>query len=200
LIVRSDEWDSRYADSEFLWSAEPNRFVVQELSSLPPGQALDLACGEGRNAVWLAERGWCVTAVDFSPVGLAKARRLADERKVSVDWQLADLLDYQPVPDAYQLVLVAYLQIPARERAAVLLNACAALASGGAILVVGHDLTNLSEGVGGPQDPSMLYTPDAVAAELPGLSVQRAERVRRPVEVDGEFHDAIDTLVRASRP
>ena len=116
--MRSDEWDRRYADSEFLWSAEPNRFVVQELSGLPPGKGLDLACGEGRNAVWLAERGWRVTAVDFSPVGLAKARRLADEREVSVDWLLADLLDYQPAPDTYQLALVTYLQIPAEERAA----------------------------------------------------------------------------------
>ena len=196
----SDDWDRRYADSEFLWSAEPNRFVVQELSGLPPGQGLDLACGEGRNAVWLAERGWRVTAVDFSPVGLAKARRLADERKVSVDWLLADLLDYQPASDTFQLALIAYLQIPAEKRAAVLLKACSALASGGVILVVGHDLANLSEGVGGPQDPSVLYTPDDIAAELPGLSVQRAERVRRPVDVDGQLHDAIDTLVRASRP
>jgi SAM-dependent methyltransferase len=200
LIVRSDEWDRRYADSEFLWSAEPNRFVVRELSGLPPGQALDLACGEGRNAVWLAERGWRVTAVDFSPVGLAKARRLADEREVRVDWLLADLLDYQPAPDTYQLVLVAYLQIRAEERAAVLLKACSALASGGVILVVGHDLTNLSEGVGGPPDPNVLYTPEDIAAELPGLSVQRADRVRRPVDVDGQIHDAIDTVVRASRP
>ena len=81
-----------------------------------------------------------------------------------------------------------------------MLKACSALASGGVILVVGHDLTNLSEGVGGPPDPNVLYTPDDIAAELPGLSVQRAERVRRPVDVDGQIHDAIDTLVRASRP
>ena len=198
--MRSDDWDRRYADSELLWTAEPNRFVVQELSSLPPGQGLDLACGEGRNAVWLAERGWRVTAVDFSPVGLSKARRLAAERKVSVDWLLADLLDYQPAPDKFQLALVAYLQVPAEQRAAVLLKACSALVSGGVILVIGHDLTNLSEGVGGPQDPSVLYTPDEIVAELPGLFVQRAERVRRPVEVDGQIHDAIDTLVRAARP
>ena len=81
----------------------------------------------------------------------------------------------------------------------MLLKACSALVSGGVILVVGHDLTNLSEGVGGPQDPSVLYTPDEIVAELPGLFVQRAERVRRRVEVDGQIHDAIDTLVRAAR-
>jgi SAM-dependent methyltransferase len=198
--VRSDEWDGRYADSEFLWTVEPNRFVVHELSGLPPGRALDLACGEGRNAVWLAQRGWWVTAVDFSSVGLHKARQLAAGRDVAVDWVLADLLDYQPPANAYELALVAYLQIAADERAAVLRNACLALAAGGEILVIGHDLANLSEGVGGPQDPAVLYTPEVIAAELPGLSVQRAERVRRPVEVEGAVHDAIDTLVRATRP
>jgi SAM-dependent methyltransferase len=198
--VQSDEWDRRYADSEFLWTVEANRFVIRELADLASGRALDLACGEGRNAVWLAQHGWHVTAVDFSSVGLDKARRLADARGVTVDWVLADLLDYQPEEGAYQLVLVAYLQIQPAERAAVLLKACSALTPGGEVLVVGHDLANLSHGVGGPQDPTLLYTPALIAAELPGLSISRAERVRRPVEVDSQIHDAIDTLVRASRP
>ena len=198
--MRSDEWDRRYADSEFLWTVEPNRFVAQEVADLPPRRALDLACGEGRNAVWLAQRGWQVTAVDFSPMGLRKARQLAAARGVTVEWVLADLLDYQPETAAYQLVLLAYFHVAAVERAAVLLAACAAMASGGEILVVGHDLSNLTEGVGGPQDSNLLYTPAGITAELRGVTVQRAERVRRPVDVDGRFHDAIDTLVRASRP
>ena len=111
--MRSDEWDGRYADSEFLWTVEPNRFVVQEISGLQPGRALDLACGEGRNAIWLAQRGWRVTAVDFSSVGLHKARQLAAERDVAVEWVLADLLDYQPPAKAYELALIAYIQIAA---------------------------------------------------------------------------------------
>jgi SAM-dependent methyltransferase len=197
--VQREKWDRRYADSEFLWTVEPNRFVVQELHDLPPGRALDLACGEGRNAVWLAQQGWRVTAVDFSPVGLAKARRLADARGVNVRWVLADLMQYQPQPSGYELVLVAYLHVAPTERAAVLRTACSGLATGGEILVVGHDVTNLTEGVGGPQDPALLYSPATIAAELPGLAVQRAERVRRPVDVNGQLHDAIDTLVRASR-
>jgi SAM-dependent methyltransferase len=196
--VRNDDWDRRYADSEFLWSMEPNRFVVEELSDVPSGRGLDLACGEGRNAVWLAERGWRMTAVDFSPVGLQKARRLAEARAVDVDWVLADLLDYRPRTHAYRLALVAYLHVPPVQRAAVLRTACSALTSGGEILVIGHDVTNLSEGVGGPQDPTLLYTPATIAAELPGLTVRRADRVRRPVDVDGQTRDAVDTLVRAS--
>jgi len=197
--VQDEDWDRRYADREFLWSVEPNRFVVQELGDLPSGRALDVASGEGRNAVWLAEKGWRVTAVDFSWAGLEKARRLADTRGETVDWVRADLREYEPEACAYLLVLVAYLHIPPVERAAVLLGACSALAPGGVLLVVGHDLTNLSDGVGGPQDPTLLYTPEAIAAELPGLSVQRAEQVRRPVDVSGQARDAIDTLVRAVR-
>jgi SAM-dependent methyltransferase len=198
--VRDEDWDRRYADPDFLWSTEPNRFVVRELGGLlPSGRALDLACGEGRNAVWLADRGWGVTAVDFSRAGLEKARRLADARGVTVDWVLADLRQYEPEAGAHRLVLVAYLHIPPVERAAVLRGAGSALAAGGVLLVVGHDLTNLDEGVGGPQDPTLLYTPQAIADELPGLVVQHAERVRRAVEVDGQAREAIDTLVRATR-
>ena len=83
---------------ELVWTAEPNRFVVAELQDLAPGRALDVGAGEGRNAVWLASRGWQVTAVDFSAVGLDKGRRLAQDRGVAVDWVLADVRDYQPEP------------------------------------------------------------------------------------------------------
>jgi 2-polyprenyl-3-methyl-5-hydroxy-6-metoxy-1,4-benzoquinol methylase len=198
-LVRSEEWDRRYADREFLWTVEPNRFVVRELAGIPPGRALDLACGEGRNAVWLAEQGWHVTAVDFSRVGLDKARGLAAAHHVTVEWVAADLLSYEPRVGAYELVLLAYLHIAPDDLAVVLRRACSALKPRGEILVIGHDLTNLIEGVGGPQDPALLYTPATIAAELAGLLVQRAERVRRPVDVDGKIEHAIDTLVRASR-
>jgi SAM-dependent methyltransferase len=121
------DWDRRYRGTELVWTAQPNRFVVEELQGLPPGRALDLGSGEGRNAVWLAERGWQVTAVDFSPVALDKARRLAQAREVTVDWVLADLRGYRPEPGAYYLVLVAYLHLPPLERVAVLAGAVGAL-------------------------------------------------------------------------
>ncbi len=89
--MEREDWDRRYGGTELIWTAEPNRFVVEELGDLPAGRALDLGAGEGRNAVWLAERGWRVTAVDFSPVALDKARRLARARGVSVDWALEGL-------------------------------------------------------------------------------------------------------------
>jgi len=169
----SQEWDRRYAGAELVWTAEPNRFVVAELADLPPGRALDLGAGEGRNAVWLAARGWRVTAVDFSAVGLDKGRRLAHARGVAVDWVCADVLGYQPGAQSFQLVLVAYLQLRAAELDAVLRRAVTALAPGGVLLVVGHDVTNLSEGAGGPPDPAVLYTPEAVTGSLDGLTVLR---------------------------
>ena len=192
----SREWDERYAAAELIWTAEPNRFVVQELAGLPPGRALDLAAGEGRNAVWLAERGWTVTAVDFSAVGLDKARRIAAERGATADWVLADVLDYAPEPGTYDLVLIAYLQLPGEQAAAVLHGVVPALAPGGTLLFVAHDLANLTEGTGGPQDPAVLYTAEQIVAELDGLRVETAGPVRRPVDAD---RTAIDTLVRAVR-
>jgi|SRR5512132_27667 SAM-dependent methyltransferase len=193
------DWDRRYRGTELVWTAQPNRFVVEELQGLPPGRALDLGSGEGRNAVWLAERGWQVTAVDFSSVALDKARRLAQARGVTVDWVLADLRGYRPEPGAYHLVLVAYLHLSPLERVAVLAGAVGALAPGGTLLVIGHDLANRTQGVGGPQDPAVLYTPQAIVAELDGLTVHRAERVRRPVDTAPEPGVAVDTLVRATR-
>jgi SAM-dependent methyltransferase len=193
------DWDRRYRGTELVWTAQPNRFVVEELGELPPGRVLDLGSGEGRNAVWLAEGGWQVTAVDFSSVALDKARRLAQARGVTVDWVLADLYGYRPEPGAYHLVLVAYLHLSPLERVAVLAGAVAALAPGGTLLVIGHDLANLTQGVGGPQDPAVLYTPEAIVAELDGLTVHRAERVRRPVDTAPEPGLAVDTLVRATR-
>jgi SAM-dependent methyltransferase len=197
--MEREDWDRRYYGTELLWTAEPNRFVAAELRDLPPGRALDLGAGEGRNAVWLAGRGWRVTAVDFSPVALDKGRGLAQARGVGVDWVSADLRGYRPEPAAYDLVLVAYLHLLPAERAAMLRGAATALARHGTLLVVGHDLANLAEGVGGPQDPAVLYTPEAVVAELTGLEVRRAERVRRPVDTEAGTSEAVDTLVLATR-
>lgn len=191
------QWDERYAGTELLWSAEPNRFVVEELAGLPPGRALDLGTGEGRNAVWLASRGWHVTAVDFSPVALAKAAKLAEKHGVTVEWAEADLLTYQPAKGAYDLVLLAYIHLRPADMAAVLAAASGALAAGGTLLVIGHDVDNIAHGYGGPQDPEILHRADATVAALPGLAIRRAGQARRPVQTPEGERVAIDTLVRA---
>ncbi len=194
------DWNRKHGEAGPLFGAEPNRFLVAETGGLPPGRALDLACGAGRNAVWLAQQGWAVTGVDFSDVGLANARSLAAERGVEVDWVQADLLEWSPPESGFDLVVVLYLQLPAEERRAVLRRAAGAVAPGGTLVVVGHDLENLNGGWGGPKDPRVLFTPEEVAAELPGLRIEKAERVLRPVETEGGEVQAIDALVRAGRP
>jgi 2-polyprenyl-3-methyl-5-hydroxy-6-metoxy-1,4-benzoquinol methylase len=193
-------WDERYAGPELVWGSGPNCFVAEELAALPPGRAIDLGTGEGRNAIWLAERGFTVTAVDFSRVGLARAAGLAAGRGVSVDWVHADLLDYQPTPGGYDLVLIAYIQLPADRLTALARTAASALAPGGTLLAVGHDRDNLTRGHAGPKDLSVLWTPQVVTAGLTGLTVQQAEQVNRTVTTPDGERTAIDTLVRAVRP
>jgi len=212
-------WDERYAGTELVWSSGPNRFVETEVSGLPPDRALDLAAGEGRNAVWLAEQGWQVTAVDFSAVGLDKGRRVlaAHERArdLHIDWVHHDVLTYDPGPAGYDLALLAYLQLPAEERRTAVRVGFAALTVGGHLVVVAHDPTNLAEGTGGPQDPSVLYTAEEVLGDLDGerFDVLRAERVSRVVpapddsdsrtdehrgEPDRVAYDALVHLVRTA--
>jgi SAM-dependent methyltransferase len=200
-VVGSEEWDRRYAGRDLLWSARPNRFLVSETADLPPARALDVACGEGRNAVWLAERGWRVTGVDFSGVALEKARRLAAARDVHVTWLQEDLLEYRVEPPAFDLVAVFYLQLPAAERRLVLRTAAGVVASGGLLLVVAHDSANLEHGYGGPQDPSVLYDAADVVLDLDGtgLVVERADSVERSVETPEGERTALDVLVRAGR-
>ncbi|GGL13659.1 hypothetical protein Sme01_70010 [Sphaerisporangium melleum] len=200
-MMKRAEWDQRYEASGLLWTAEPNRFVAEHLAALTPGRGLDLGTGEGRNAVWLAERGWRMTGVDFSATGLAKAERMSADRGVPVDWVLADLCTYVPEPEGFDLVLIAYLHLPQDDLAGVLGRAAAAVARGGRLFIVGHDLANLEDGVGGPRDAGVLYTADTLVASLtPALTVTRAGQVRRPVATEDGPREAIDTLVLATRP
>ena len=196
--MQREDWDRKYAAQDQLWSAKPNRTVVAELSDLAPGRALDLACGEGRHAVMLAGLGWDVTGVDFSEIAIAKARARAVREELDIQFVCADLLRYEPEQGAFDLVLVVYLQIPPAERRVVLAEAASALARGGSLVLLGHDLTNLADGVGGPSDPEVLYGPVDIAVELPDLEIEKAERVLR--DVAGADRPAIDALVRARRP
>ena len=198
----AEAWNARYAASEMLWGVEPNRWVVAETADLPPGRALDVACGEGRNALWLAKHGWDVTGVDFSPVALDRARDLEAASGATVRWIQADAHDSGTWGGGYDLVLMAYLHLPPVSRCDALRAAARALAPGGTLLVVGHDLTNLTLGVGGPQDAALLLTPEDVVADLadvPGLEVIRADRVIRLVDTPAGEQKAVDCLVRVRR-
>jgi 2-polyprenyl-3-methyl-5-hydroxy-6-metoxy-1,4-benzoquinol methylase len=191
-------WNERYSSTDLVWSAGPNAFLPAEVAGLVPGRALDLACGEGRNALWLAEQGWDVTAVDFAEAGVDKGRHFGDERGITVDWHVADITAWRPGAP-FDLVVIFYLQLPATEMTAVLTMAAEAVAPGGTFLLVAHDRSNLESGYGGPGDVSVLPTPQSVAAAIGGLEVEKALVVERPVDTPEGERIALDTVVRAHR-
>lgn len=198
----SQQWDERYSEDELVWTSTPNQLFVAEVEDLPIGRAVDLACGEGRNSIWLAEHGWEVTGVDFSAVGLAKARRFAHLREVEVAWVESSVEDWVAHPSEFDLVAMLYLQLPQAARAAALAVAVSAVAPGGTLVVVAHDHENLTRGHGGPQDIGVLYQVSDVtaAAAAGGLKVKRAEQATRVVDTADGPREAIDTVVRAQRP
>jgi SAM-dependent methyltransferase len=200
--MEARDWDERYRSAELIWGSEPNVFVQQQCEALPVGVALDLACGEGRNALWLARLGWTVTGVDFAAAAIERAHTLSAKEPAAVaarlTWRVADLTTEPPEPASADLVLISYLHLPPAEHDAVLTSAAVAVRPAGHLVLVGHDLRNLTEGIGGPQDASLLQTPERVAtiAANAGLTVDLADTVERPTSAGV----ALDTLVRASRP
>ena len=192
-------WDDRYRAASSLWSTEANLFLTEEVRGLTPGRALDLGCGEGRNAVWLAERGWDVTAVDFSRVALDRGVGLATERGVAISFVEADLLTYEPPRESFDLVVLMYIQLPVQPLVTVLDRAAAAVAPRGTLLVVAHDRSNLDRGYGGPSTADVLYTAEDVVQRLDGFEIVRAGDVERPVATPDGPRLAIDCLVRAQR-
>ncbi len=200
VSVSSQQWDERYSGDELVWTSTPNQFLVAGVDGLPAGRAVDLACGEGRNSIWLAEHGWQVTGVDFSPVGLAKAKRFADLRGVEVTWVESAVENWTPPPDGFDLVAVLYLQLPQPARSAALAVAASAVAPGGTLLVIAHDLDNLTRGYGGPPVPDVLYRVGDVteAAVDAGLTVEQAAQAVRVVDTDDGPREAIDAVVRAN--
>lgn len=197
------DWDDRYLGRELVWGSGPNVWVERETGDLPPGAALDLACGEGRNSVWLAKRGWRVTAVDFSAEAIRKAETLSAGRPsegTSVTWLCADATALD-IPATFDLAMMIYLQLPQPDRKAALTRAWNSLARGGTLLVIAHDSRNLADGVGGPQNPTTLYTAEDIRQDMAGIDpaadVEKCEEALRPVDV----HDrpAIDALFRARK-
>lgn len=192
-------WDERHGAGDFE-GVGPNPTLASAVSGLEPGRALELAAGSGTNAVWLAQQGWHMTAVDWSPVGLANGKAKADAAGVTVEWLERDLFTWSPPVRAYDLVAIVYLHVPPVERGPIYAAAAAAVAPGGRFVVVGHDRLHGAEGQGGP-DPDRLFTADEIAAALvaadPDLVVERAEVVRRVPLPD---RGPIDALIVVRRP
>lgn len=191
----SRAWDERYEATERLWSEGPNMFVADRLGPVDPGVGIDVASGEGRNAVWLAERGWEMTAVDFSDVAIERGRSSSDK----VDFITADVLTWEP-DKTFDLALIAYLHLPVSQMQAVVERVITWLEPGGQLFLIGHDRSNLEDGHGGPQVPGILNEVEATLEWLDGTEIIEAQVVRRPVETDEGTVYARDTLVRARVP
>lgn len=196
----SSTWDDRYAaaasSDSTVWSLTPNAWIAETIDrlALQPGTAIDLGSGEGRNALWLAQRGWQVTAVDFSAVALRTGETRAEQLGVEVRWERADVTTWVS-PVLVDLVVIAYLQLEASDLADVITAAAGSLEPGGHLVLIGHDLDNLERGVGGPQEPAVLHTVAALRAAAGDLTIELCDQVLRPV---GDAH-AIDAVLIARR-
>lgn len=187
-----ETWDERYRATDRLWSKGPNMFVADRLGPAEPGVGIDVASGEGRNAIWLAERGWDMTAVDFSEVAVERGRSASDK----VDFVVADILTWEP-DKTFDLALIAYLHLPPSQMEEAVKRVVSWLKPGGELFLIGHDVSNLEDGHGGPQVPEILNEVEATLDWIEDMDVVEAQVVRRPVETDEGVVYARDTLVRA---
>ena len=196
-------WDERYGSTDRVWSGRPNAALVAEATDLPPGTALDVGCGEGADAIWLAGRGWRVTATDVSDVALR--RGAAHDPARLIDWQRVDLRDWEPDGPGYDLVSAQFvLHFPAElhpERDRLFARLAAAVAPGGQLVVVGHSVLDMGTTIPRPPDTSLFFTADDLAAQLdPAVwTVCTADIRPRPWTHDGREVLLHDAVLRAQR-
>lgn len=189
-------WDQRYDGDEYVYGTKPSQFLLAQSKWLQPGhKALAVADGEGRNSVFLAEKGLSVTAVDSSKVGLAKARKLAESRSVEVDFRHADLRDWEWQAESYDLVAAIFIQFadPA-FRKQIFDGMRRALKPAGTLLLHGYTPRQLEFGTGGPPDAGLLYTRDMLAEAFSGMKIVRLEEYEAEID-EGAGHSGRSALI-----
>ena len=196
------DWEARYAEPGYAFGTKPNDFLREQVSLLPPGPILCLAEGEGRNAVWLAQRGFEVTAVDLSSRGLQKARRLADDRRVKIKTIEADLATFPIAPGAWKGIvsIFAHTTEPVRKR--VHASVISGLAPGGVYLLEAYRPEQAALTTGGPAEDSRLLNLERLKLELGKLEWLVAREIERDV-IEGKYHtgrSAVVQLVARKRP
>ena len=211
IMTAVDKWNERYAGSDLVWSRVANEEFVRQTKDLALGRALDLGAGEGRNAIWLAQQGWQVTAVDFSHAGLDKGKLLSHHHEVTIDWQVSDACDFEDEA-GFDLVAIVYLHTSLDERKRWLPKAIDMVRPGGVFIYIGHDQENIVHGVGGPQMPALLPNSAEIESYLEGFEIQKAGVIHRNVNIEsghggsrendaihGQNPVAFDCLVKATR-
>lgn len=190
------DWDERYGADEYVYGTEPNDFLRQTAHRIPEGPVLCLADGEGRNGVFLAERGHAVTSVDASSVGLEKATRLAAARGVTLHTVHTDLAEYVIEPRAWAGIVSIFCHLPPALRARVHDAAVRGLRPGGVFILEAYTPRQLAYGTGGPRAEELLVTPQDLNTELAGLRLEQCVERVRPVR-EGSLHDGEAAVVQA---
>jgi SAM-dependent methyltransferase len=188
-------WDQRYSAAEYIYGTEPNDFLAARVDAIPAGPVLELGCGQGRNAVFLAGRGYDVTAVDQSAAGLRKAERLAAERGVSLTTVQADLGAFAIEPGHWAGVVSIFCHLPRAVRLPLYAGVVRGLRPGGVLLLEAYTPAQIGRGTGGPSDPEMMMSLDRLKEELPGLEWVVAEEKEREVR-EGSFHTGLASVVQ----
>ncbi len=197
-------WNERYSGADRLWSGQPNEGLVCDVADLPPGRALDAGCGEGADAIWLATRGWQVTAVDLSAVALQRGREHADKSDVAtrIDWQQRDLLADAAGLNEFDLVTAQFMQLPEEPRQRLFTMLADRVRGGGLLLIVGHDPSDLELDVARPPMPELFYSAAELAASLEprDWEIQAAQaRGRDGTDRHGKTVTVHDAVLRARR-
>lgn len=201
--MRAQYWDELYSSSDQVFSGAPNGTLVAEITGLPPGRALDVGCGEGADAFWLARQGWQVTAVDISQTALDRAAAAAtgSTDPGNVTWTPYDLMGTPPPAGAFDLVSAHYVPLSRQPGHTALRGLLDAVASGGTLLFVTHDLADLAPRPEQAFDPADYYQPDDIAGLLgPGWTVLANETRPRTAPAPAGTHHTHDVVLRARRP
>ena len=188
-------WDERYSIPDYVYGTEPNEYLVEMTGRIPKGPVLALADGEGRNGVYLAGKGYDVTAVDSSSVGLEKARRLARDRSVKIETIHADLADFEIGVERWTGIVWIFCHLPKELRRLVCKRCVQGLKPGGALVMEVYTPRQLAYGTGGPQSVDLLVEPEELKRELHGLRIEVAvEKVREINE--GAYHSGMGAVVQ----
>ncbi len=191
-----ERWNQRFAAEGYHFGIEPNAFLASQAERLAPGMsALSIADGEGRNGVWLAERGLKVTAFDFSPVGRQKAKALAESRGVQVDYRLCELADWDWDAEQFDVIAGLFVQFaPPPERARMFAGICRALRPGGLLLLQGYRPEQIRHGTGGPSQPDHLYTAALLKQAFAALDILELREHDDEVH-EGKGHEGLSALI-----
>ena len=194
--MNQDFWDQRFRESGYAYGTEPNDFLRASVAKLPPGDALCLAEGGGRNAVHLALKGHRVTAQDLSPVGLEKAQQLAQDQGVNLTCVRGDLREFKPEPESVDLVVAIWMHLEPELRALVHRRAVRALRPGGHLILEAYTPEQLRHGTGGPPNPELLITAQQLQNELQGLTWLELQETERRIK-EGPLHQGQSAVVQA---